>query len=156
MKATVKTGNLFASDAKYIVHQCNCVSQKSAHLAKDMFQRFRYADVYTGRQTPDKLGTIAIRGDGESQRYVINMFGQYFPGRCKYPNGSKDNPQLREKAFADYLKEIEKIGDLNSIAFPWGIGCGAAGGDWAKYQSMIDDFAYRVWPAEVSIIKLPE
>jgi hypothetical protein len=37
-----------------------------------------------------------------------------------------------------------KIEKLESIAFPWRIGCGAAGGNWEKYMKMIEGFSEYV------------
>jgi len=147
--------NLLTTDVQYIAHQCNCISKRSAHLSKDMFGEFPYADVYTGRKNPDELGTIKVRGDGKDERFVINMFGQFYPGRVKYPNGSKDNDKVRINAFRSCLENIEKIPGSTEIAFPYKIGCGAAGGDWAIYKQMLEDFAERVFPfVDVYIIKL--
>ena len=150
------TGNLLEHNAQYIAHQCNCVTNRSAHLSKAVFTRFPYADVYCLRTQPDTLGTIKIKGNGKDKRWVINMFGQYFPGKCKYPNGSKDNPKLREESFQKCLDKISEIEDLESIAFPWGIGCGAAGGDWKNYEKMISSFAKKNFLTDVYIVRLPE
>jgi hypothetical protein len=45
--------------------------------------------------------------------------------------------------------------NLDSIAFPNGVGCGAAGGDWAIYLKMIEGFASRT-SARVAIYKLED
>ena len=148
-------GNLLEHDAQYIAHQCNCVTNRSAHLSKAVFTAYPYADVYSCRTQPDTLGTIKVKGNGKEQRYVINMFGQYFPGKCRYPNGSKDNPTLRQQSFQQCLDKISEIENMDSIAFPWGIGCGAAGGDWGKYEKMISDFAHKNFFTDVYIVKLP-
>jgi len=149
------TSDLLTTDIQYIAHQCNCISKRSAHLSKSMFEEFPYADVYTGRSMPDKLGTITVRGDGIDDRYVINMFGQFYPGRVKYPKGSKDNSNIRINAFKSCLEEVENIPGLFEIAFPYKIGCGAAGGNWAIYNKMLEDFSERVFPfVDVCIVKL--
>ncbi len=148
-------GNLLKTDIQYVAHQCNCISQKSAHLSKDVFKTFPYADVYSNRVEHDILGTIKVCGDGEDQRYVINMFGQYFPGKVKYPNGTKDNYNLRIKAFKSCLEEIEIISGLREVAFPYKIGCGAAGGIWEIYNEMLNNFAEKVFPCiDVYVLKL--
>jgi O-acetyl-ADP-ribose deacetylase (regulator of RNase III) len=133
-------GDLLDSKEKYIVHQTNCVSQKSAHLAKQVFNKFPYADVYTNRVSPDLPGSIKIKGDGINQRFVINLFGQYFPGAPKYPESTLDGYKARQGYFYKGLLNIAKIIDLDSIAFPMGIGCGAAGGDWEYYYGTIINF----------------
>ena len=96
---------------------------------------------------------IVIKGNGIDQRYVINMIGQWFPGRVKYPNSSKDGYIARQKYFKNCLKEIMKIKDLESIAFPYNIGCGVAGGDWEIYEKLIDLFSKHV-DADVFLYKL--
>lgn len=153
MPATVVTSNLLFCDATYIVHQCNCVTTKAAHLALSMFTQFPHADVYSKREEKSRLGSIEVRGDGEWKRFVIAMFAQKYPGKSRYKN---DTYEIREKAFAECLRGIEGILSVYDIAFPWCIGCGAAGGDWIKYKKMIDDFADRIDPfVEVTIVKLP-
>ncbi len=137
-------GNLFNAEEKYICHQCNCVTQKAAHLSASMFARFPYANVYSGRTDPDEMGAIAVRGNGIDQRFVINMFGQYFPGKVRYPGSTKDGFDARLKAFQSCLTAVSRIENLDSVAFPWGVGCGAAGGDWEVYFATLKYFAERV------------
>ncbi len=143
MPAIIVDGDLFESDAKYIVHQCNCVTWSAAHLAKDMFARFPYADIYSPRREAyyqDTPGEIIVKGDGKDQRYVIAILGQKYPG-CPRVAAPEDDFEHRTRYFFDGLKKIAKIPDLDSVAFPWGIGCGAAGNDWEKYHKLIDKLA---------------
>jgi hypothetical protein len=135
------TGDIFDAKEKYLCHQCNCVTNKAAHLSKDVFTKYPYADIYSGRTEPNQPGTIEIRGNGQDQRYVINMLGQYYPGSPKYPTSSKDGTLVREKFFHKCLLEIAKIPNLESLAFPWRVGCGAAGGIWENYLGTLTNFA---------------
>ncbi len=148
------TGDLLNSDAKYIAHQCNCITQKSKHLSAAVFKRYPYADIYTGRTAPSIPGDIVVRGNGEDQRYIINILGQYYPGKPKFPQSSQDGFEARRKYFFNSLKKISQIQDLESIAFPFGIGCGLAGGDWEFYYGLIEKFSNHI-DADVSIYKLP-
>lgn len=161
---TFVEGDLLKSDAQFIVHQCNCVSHRAAHLAQAVFKRFPYADIYSPREaydnedlplTGEEPGRIVIKGNGTSERYVINLLGQHFPG-MKFPDSTKDGHKAREGFFKQGLNRIAQIPGLKSIAFPWCIGCGAAGGDWDKYLSMIMDFAADLEDVEVIIVKLKE
>jgi O-acetyl-ADP-ribose deacetylase (regulator of RNase III) len=138
------TGSIFNAKEKYIAHQCNCVTNRAAHLAKDMFAQFPHADIYSGRTSPDKPGDIIIKGNGDDQRYVIAMLGQYYPGFSKYPTSKLDGIEARENYFYRALLRIAKITDLESIAFPWKIGCGAAGGDWKRHLGNLENFAKYV------------
>lgn len=140
----IVTGDIFDSKEKYLCHQCNCVTNKAAHLAKDVFARYPYADIYTGRTNPDKPGTIIVKGNGQDQRYVIACLGQYYPGKSKYPYSTLDGIEIRQKYFYQCLLRIAQLPDLESIAFPWRIGCGAAGGVWENYLGNITNFANYV------------
>jgi O-acetyl-ADP-ribose deacetylase (regulator of RNase III) len=152
-------GDLFQSTEQYIAHQCNCVTQKSAHLAKSVFDRFPYADIYSKRHlnwTPPVgqcMGDIVVCGNGTSDRFIINMLAQYYPGCPKYPDSYRDGHIAREKAFQQCLKKIEQLKDLKSIGFPFQIGCGAAGGNWPSYLDMIQKFA-EATPVDVRIYRL--
>jgi len=153
-------GNLFDSQEQYICHQCNAITAKAAHLAYSMFKRFPWADVYSPRlsykivpKIGEMPGNIIIKGNGDSHRYVIALIGQYYPGKPKFPHSTKDGTQARETAFQRCLDEIRLIPDLKSLAFPWGIGCGAAGGDWTVYKKMIEDLASKMDDVLVRIYK---
>lgn len=61
------SGDLFTAQEQYIAHQCNCVTKRAAHLAKDMFAKYPYANIYKGRTQPDKPGHLIIRGNGQDQ-----------------------------------------------------------------------------------------
>ena len=148
----IVTGDLLESKAKYIAHQCNCITQNSAGTALSIFDRFPYANTYALRKADDNgktistdvPGTIAILGDGKDQRYVINMYAQFYPGKPKYPQSSLDGTAIRLTYFYKCLLRIAKIPDLESIAFPWRIGCNLGGGDWERYLGNITNFAQFV------------
>ncbi|CAB4196931.1 hypothetical protein UFOVP1290_451 [uncultured Caudovirales phage] len=145
-------GDLFSSKEKYLVHQTNCISKRSAHLAKSVFTRYPYADVYSNRINPDVPGTISIKGNGLDKRYVVSLFGQYYPGLPKYPASELDGTDVREKYFRKGLLAISKIKDLESVAFPYRIGCGAAGGDWNHYLFHIENFEKLVLKQNVKVL----
>jgi len=150
----IVTGSVFDSDEKYLCHQCNCVTNRSAHLAQTVFHHYPYADVYTARKDPDVPGTIIVRGNGNDQRYVIALLGQYYPGTPKYPLSSLDGTKTRERYFHKALIAVAKIPNLESIAFPWRIGCGAAGGNWEYYLSTITNFAKYISETQGAKVKI--
>lgn len=137
----IVSGDIFQATEKYIAHQCNCITQKASHLSANVFAYYPHADIYTGRTTPDKPGSIIIRGNGQDQRFVINILGQYYPGKPKYPNSFLDGYKARQQYFYQALNKIAQIPKLASIAFSYGIGGGAAGGDWEVYFKILNNFA---------------
>ena len=159
MDLQVIKGDLFDADEKYLCHQCNCVSQGSAHLAKEVFKRYPWADIYSCRpyhfQPPPELmpGNIVVRGNGDDKRFVINLLGQYFPG-MRYPKSQRDGMKSREAAFQRCLQKMAALPALDSVAFPFMIGCGAAGGDWMAYRHLIRLFAEKV-DARVRVYRRP-
>lgn len=144
MTIEIITGNIFDSNEQYICHQANCISKKAAYLAKDLFDKYPYADIYVGRSEADKPGNIVIKGNGEDKRYVIALLAQYYPGKPKFPESNLDGIKIREKYFYQCLLRIAKIENLKSIAFPWRVGCGVAGGNWENYLGTLSNFAQHV------------
>jgi O-acetyl-ADP-ribose deacetylase (regulator of RNase III) len=161
-------GDLLESKEKYIVHQTNCCSTGAGGLAYHIFKRFPYADVYSCRDRSmhlgwstdeignrpaieaDAPGTIIIRGNGDDQRFVVGLMGQFYPGG---PNAAGlDDTIMRQKYFHQALWELAQIEGLESVAFPYGIGCGLAAGDWDVYSNILNNFAdYLVGKADVVI-----
>lgn len=120
-----------------IAHQCNCTTTYGKGLYSDIIARYPDADVY---KTRDRVpGTISVNGG------VIAMFAQYRPGKNR-------NGENREEWFRLCLAEISKL-DIDSIAFPYGIGCGLAGGNWSTYFEMIRQFAISNPKIKVVIAK---
>ena len=138
-------GDILLGDDTYIVHQTNCVSTRAAGLAAQIFRKLPYADCYHRRYQKDFPDTITVRGDGVDNRLIINLHGQYRPGRT-YATGV-DSAKNREHHFARILRTLSTYirarhpGREVSVAFPARIGCGLAGGDWTNYQDMINEFA---------------
>jgi O-acetyl-ADP-ribose deacetylase (regulator of RNase III) len=128
-------GNLLEASEKYIVHQCNCKTTTPKGLSEQIFKKFPYANVYHEARTP---GTIKICGNGKDKRFVVSLFAQNGPGKPT----SKETARQREKWFAKCLTElVNTIPKDSTVAFPSGVGCGLAGGDWSHYLNMIEQFA---------------
>lgn len=160
----IELGDLLESKADFIAHQCNCVTTQSKGLSSLIFEKFPYADIYSSRSKPDKLGTIIVCGNSDqAQRYVINILAQYYPGKPRsypekqprsypkkqlrsYHGHARDSEERRLAAFQQCLDQITKIPDISgkSVAFPHGIGCGLAGGNWEKYENILSDWSCYV------------
>lgn len=149
---TVLTGNILSSKEQYVAHQCNCVTSYAKGLAEIIFKKWSYADCYSIRWENDKPGTIEIRGDGKENRYIINMFAQVNPGKPTNKDDLRDGEQVRKTYFIECMKRINEL-NPESVAMPWGIGCGLAGGDWDFYKKVIDKFSERF---SIVLYKLPE
>jgi O-acetyl-ADP-ribose deacetylase (regulator of RNase III) len=135
-----------------IAQQSNCVTVGNGKgLYAIINKKYPSTDVYTEGRMPSIPGTISVKCSKESpQVIVIHMFGQYYPGRAKFPN---DTLQKRELWFESCLERVGKTIHSGSIAFPHGIGCGLAGGNWDTYQTMLVDFAKKFPHLKVYIVK---
>jgi len=135
---SVTRGDIFSSTQTYLCHQCNCVSTGASGLALDVFKKYPWANVYSSRKYNDSPGKIIIRGNGTSERFVLALLGQIYPGAPKYTRGP-DSYARRERYFKECLERLDTL--PGSFAFPYHIGCGLAGGDWSKYFVFLSDFA---------------
>lgn len=125
----VINGNLLDATEEYIAHQCNCVSISPKGLALTLFNQYEHANTYKNHGNKKSIpGTIDVMGN------IINMYAQYYPTISKYNNDSKEK---RIVWFQSCLDKISFIDNIKSIAMPYNIGCGLAGGDWDTYYKML-------------------
>jgi O-acetyl-ADP-ribose deacetylase (regulator of RNase III) len=132
MSITIINGDLL-QDGGIIVHQVNCNTSVGKGLSEHVFRKYPYANVYNDGtvRTP---GTIIVRHN------VVNLVGQCKPGK---PNSTETAAQ-REIWFWSALNQLGpmlKQHNIQTVAFPYGIGCGLAGGNWDHYYNMICQFA---------------
>lgn len=152
-------GNLLYATETYLCHQTNCVTQKAAHLSYDVFKRFPYANVYKDRKIPDSPGYLKVKGNGLDKRFVVNMFGQYYPGKSRYPGLHFDGKHERLFYFEKCLHGLMSLDvdlerdEKGTFAMPYGIGCGAAGGDWIAYLELIKEFSEEL---DITLYKLKD
>jgi hypothetical protein len=116
----------------YICHQCNCKTEKPFGLSKQIFSKYKYANIYND-------GTNRYLGDIHIRNNIINLCAQLYPSKSKYKNDTND---IRINAFKICLDKLKILN--NDIAFPYGIGCGLAGGDWNIYYSLIEELSKTV------------
>ncbi|GMI33734.1 hypothetical protein TrRE_jg11320 [Triparma retinervis] len=151
-------GDLLAHDADYIVHQCNCRTTRAMGLACSLFCSFPHADTYKvpsdlklAPMPPKRVpGTLTLHGGpGTGLRGVINLYGQDAPGK------TAETKAQRLTWFQNALQQLADVPNLNSVAFPHGIGCGLAGGSWTQYEAALGAFAVLTPQTEVYIVQIP-
>lgn len=135
-------GNLVTENYDVFCHQVNCRGVMGSGIAKQI--RETYPEVFNQyltnhRLQGDRLGTnlYVKTNDG---RVCVNMYAQDNFGRDKCHT---DYAAFRSCLIdlKDYLsRQPENI----TIGFPYKIGCGLAGGDWAIVGEMIKEFAEQI------------
>lgn len=154
-----KIGNILDSVEEYIIHQCNCNSLKPYGLSKLIFDTFPYSNCYFKRKYNNSVPeTIEVCGNEINERYIINMFAQYGIGKpYSYNNSNKQWPDSYEKRLEWFNMCLEKVAilRLKSVAIPYKIGCGLAGGDWYNnYYPAILNWSNKYPEIKVVIYKL--
>lgn len=127
-------GDILESNCDIIVHQVNCKGVMGAGLAKQI--RDKYPNVYEEYKKfcdQDNLLGKAQFVPIAYKKYICNLFGQ-----DDYGTGLQTDYEAFEKAIAE-IKEIAWEHDF-SIAIPYGIGCGLAGGSWDIISNIIDKY----------------
>lgn len=143
------TGDLLAAVEDFKCHQCNCVSVGSMGLASLVFRRYPRTNTYPGHRTKHSAPGTA---DVFLEEGVVNLYAQYAPGPSK---GSADTQSRREAWFRSALEDaLSKAPARSTFAFPRGIGCGLAGGDWDRYLAMLREFANDPRVAQVVVYSL--
>lgn len=161
---------------KYIVHQCCCICTKTAGLSAAIAAKWSALNPYKTRKaigrthtamadTRDEPGTALLLTSGGVN--LISLFAQYSPGKPKnYTDGDvnvNDTASARRSYFQQSLLAMKDIigsesgGDGSGVAvtlyFPYGIGCGLAGGKWELYEKMIRDFGKENPQYNIVIVK---
>ena len=141
---------------KYIVHQTNMKTKdgKGEGLAHSVFSEWPQANSYNGTAKRGKIGhNIIIQVSARPDKYVVNLNGQIYPGKPKFPGDSTED---RVKYFTKAIKRLmSKLSPGDSVAFPNRIGCGLAGGKWSTYRKIIKDTAAEYPGVAVYIVKMP-
>lgn len=154
-------GDLLNSDAQVIVQQCNCITMHALGLSLAIKKKFGICPYSTrqgqgnvaNQETSSEPGTIALM-PMDNDRFCACLFAQYAPGSCsksyasyervKRERGIQETAEIREQWFAQCLELLTvqmTMLNLTSVAFPKGIGCGLAGGNWQRYSAMIQAFS---------------
>ena len=132
-------GDLLEYEVDVIAHQCNCVTRGCSGIAYPIFRDNPQANTYTTNPNPTNYGSAQIfKANGKPYKYIANIYGQYDVGHPRPL--TIDSAEMRRMAFSqglDIVYDWMMENGCTSIAFPKGIGCGLAGGDWEDYHQMI-------------------
>jgi hypothetical protein len=144
-------GDILHDDYTVIGHLADCVSSHPRGFSSVLFQTYPHADCYSSRNgTRDTPGTIIGKGDGKTERYVVHLLAQYYPGPSKW---DRDSPEKRQQWFSQCLWQLYQCTIFHyqetKLAFPYGMG----GGDqWPIYQTLLERLAAHL-PCQIFIVR---
>ena len=138
-------GNLLCAKGAAICHQVNCQNIMGAGVAKAIYTKWpevksAYHQFCEGKKPRDLLGKIQIVELDEfpaANKVVINIFGQLNYGHDKIC-------YTRYDALETAFDELNRVTAFKPIAFPYGFGCGLAGGDWQRVERLMLEHLYNV------------
>lgn len=144
----ISGGDITNANEQIIIHQCNCISKGAKGLSKIIFNKWNESNIYAKRKTNSNTGTIDITNIIEENKFIIGVFAQKYPGKS---NKTDDTKSMRIlwmcnclEQIGNYINEInnnKNNNTINSVAMPYFIGCGLAGGDWDIYLKIINEWA---------------
>lgn len=132
----IKDGDILQCAENIIVHQVNCLGVMGSGLAKQI--KDSYPEVYKvyyqfcKTQLAETLLGECLVCEVGTDKYIANLFGQLNYGR--------------DKVHTDYTALSRALNDLAdfaqekglTVAIPYKLGCGLAGGDWDTVSALID------------------
>ena len=140
----IVNGDLLEAKENLIVHQVNCFGVMGAGVAKQIKEK--WPEVYDGyyelckansHYRTELLGCVYWKCVGYN-KYIGCLFGQY--GLSNNGKRATDYPSLKEGLLK--VRDFSEGGRC-SVAMPYGIGCGLAGGDWdGVVYPMIEEIFY--------------
>lgn len=125
-------GDILESGADVICHQVNCKGIMGAGLAKQI--RNKYPKVYEQYKDRCYYAVGSLLGlnqyiQVEDDKWIANLFCQNNYGRDKCYT---DYPALQKS-----LESLKEDMGICTIALPYRMGCGLAGGDWSIVSEII-------------------
>ena len=166
MDIPIIDGDLATADVDLIIQQCNCLTVR-AHGLSAYLGEVLGANPYVKRRAVlsrsnlaikedrGKVGTIRIYSRKKTTKpfYLACLFSQFTPGKPQiyYQDVCKEHDIVDDytnrllwfkQCLKRLAKKIETLG-CKTIAFPYKIGCGLAGGDWSVYESVIAEWANK-------------
>ena len=133
-------GSIFDSKADILCHQVNCQGAFGYGIAGQVKKLFpevektykRITKQWIEKENGDTsklLGRVSAQPVEKDGRWFLigNLYGQDDYGRKKMVYTDYD---ALEKAMGEIRSFLEARGKNETVAFPYKIGCGSAGGDW--------------------------
>lgn len=122
-------GDLLKIESGMICHQVNCRGVANLGLAKQV--RDNFPNWYRTFRSPawGELGDVWYF-PASDKLTIANMYAQKYYGHNKR--------HTNYEAFYQCLEKIQQEIDDTLVYFPFGIGCGLAGGNWNIVSKMIE------------------
>lgn len=140
MSVQIIRGDLLEADVDIICHQVNCQGVMGAGVAKQIADKWpnvkkEYVKFCNSKKLKQNLlGEVQlVAANGGSQQegdpLILNIFGQFYYGH--------DDVYTDYSALTKAFRKMNQLCKGKTLAFPYGFGCGLAGGDWQDVEPML-------------------
>jgi O-acetyl-ADP-ribose deacetylase (regulator of RNase III) len=130
---TIIKGDVLNCKEDVIAHQVNCKGVMGGGVALTLKEKYpeNFAKYKNYCQTVHRLGDCLVVN--ENGKAIANLFGQ-----DKYGTGQRQTDYDALESALTLLRIFAITNGLKSIAIPYKLGCGLAGGDWRVVSEIID------------------
>lgn len=125
---------------KFLIHQANCFYKMASGIAKMIKDRYpqAYSSDLRTNMGIGKLGTYSIASIVDSEKYIVNLYGQ-----ASFSRRSMGDRDTSYDAFYDALKKIFRdisfeAKNFSEVLIPYGIASNLAGARWPIIEKMIE------------------
>ncbi len=170
MSITLVSADILTSKEQFIVQQNCCTAVRAHGLSSVIAGAFPGCDPYASRrqlkgnwavaEDRPEPGSLLVLEREEGDPSIICAFAQYYHGK-PFAYSGKDPLVLGvADGYADrfgYFKScLGLIAELKprSVAFPYKIGCGLAGGSWNLYEAELNAWSKRNPGIDVKIYRI--
>lgn len=140
MSVQIIRGDLLEADADIICHQVSCQGVMGAGVAKQIADKWpnvkkEYVKFCNSKKLKQNLlGEVQlVTANGgfqqEGDPLILNIFGQFYYGH--------DDVYTDYSALTKAFRKMNQLYKGKTLAFPYGFGCGLAGGDWQDVEPML-------------------
>lgn len=146
-------GDLLSCRENVIGHQVNCQGVMGAGLADlvkkkypHVFEEYKLeCQIYKRQRT--LMGKCQIVEAETNEKWLANLFGQFEFGRGQKQT-EEEHLRMALKKMKSYAQEMGL-----SVALPYQLGSGLAGGDWNEVRQIIEEVFHDYY---VTIYRLPD
>lgn len=150
MKIIYINGNLLDAQTDVIAHQVNCQGVMGSGIAKQI--RDKWPIVFKDYRKKYEVWEDALIGECQlvqinECQHIANLFGQHNYGKDGRLYTSYDGIYDALNSLAVQMMD----NGMESLAIPYGMSCGLAGGDWRIIMTMIEcvfentDIRIEIW-----------
>lgn len=145
-------GDLLTEPTDYLAHQVAKTVKRPKGLSSSIFTKWPRANFYKLYKPEERtLGEVYIM-DTRAGVQIANLVAQRKGGAPTERETREKRINWFKQSLTDFKYKLPTE-RLVTVSFPYGIGTGLAGGNWADYRKQIEDFNQSMPNVKVKIVR---